>query len=551
MAERYDRQIRQVDVISSEFETTFFDRFWGEHGQSALKNCSVYLLEASATGTETLKNLILPGVGSFTVIDDKETKWRDLGRNFFVDQDAATSHLPRAETTRQWLQELNDEVLGHSLNISIDSFLEEYKPEDGLFPVFVCCSLDEQILWKTSEFCWRHQIPFIYAVSCGFFGFVRIAIPEHCVWDTREELVSQELRLSEPFEELEQYCNNFPLESMDDTNHSLVPYAVILVKALKAFKDSHQGRRPESREDQETIRALLKSWMRTATEENFVEALKHCHFIKSSIEPNESLQRIFNDSNAEVESIRQKVYSKDRNLEFWILVAAVKQFFIEEHKLPLKGSVPDMISDTESFVGLQRVYKKRAEKEHWNVYRHVENICKQVGLETNFLSPCQVFEFCRNIRSIAVMRYYSIQEEMTNGSILKDALGSCLARNEQDAYLYVAFRCYLKFYQQQGRFPGQVMDGNLTSPLDYEQDYLQLVQLAEEYSETCDIEKLQVYLKEMCRCGDSELHSIAALTGGIAAQEVVKIITKQFQPLRGWFIFNGARSTSVTIPLCT
>ena len=143
----------------------------------------------------------------------------------------------------------------------------------------------------------------------------------------------------EPFEELEQYCNNFPLESMDDTNHSLVPYAVILVKALKAFKDSHQGRRPESREDQETIRALLKSWMRTATEENFVEALKHCHFIKSSIEPNESLQRVFNDSNAEMESIRQKVYSKDRNLEFWILVAAVKQFFIEEHKLPLKGFV--------------------------------------------------------------------------------------------------------------------------------------------------------------------------------------------------------------------
>ncbi|GJD07296.1 NEDD8-activating enzyme E1 regulatory subunit [Galdieria sulphuraria] len=94
MAERYDRQIR----------------FWGEHGQAALKDCSIYLLEASATGTETLKNLILPGVGSFLVVDDKETSWRDLGRNFFVDEDAVFNHRFRADTTQRLLQELNDEV---------------------------------------------------------------------------------------------------------------------------------------------------------------------------------------------------------------------------------------------------------------------------------------------------------------------------------------------------------------------------------------------------------------------------------------------------------
>lgn len=277
------------------------------------------------------------------VVDDKQTSWTDLGRNFFVDQQAVSNQSLRADTTLRLLQELNEEVLGYSQTVSIDSFLKDYQPQDRLLPVFVCCSLDEQILLKTAEFCWHHQIPFVYAASYGLLGLVRIAIPEHCVWDAREEMVAQELRLSEPFDELEIYCNNFPLESLDDANHSLVPYAVILVKALKAFMDSHQGRRPESREDQEAIRSLIKSWMRTPTEENFIEALKHAHFIwiKSLAEPNESLQSIFKDSKTEMESLRQQMERKDLNLQFWILIAAVKQFIAEEGrgKLPLKGLV--------------------------------------------------------------------------------------------------------------------------------------------------------------------------------------------------------------------
>jgi hypothetical protein len=42
---RYDRQLR----------------LWGEHGQQAMEDCSICLINGSATGTETLKNLVLPG----------------------------------------------------------------------------------------------------------------------------------------------------------------------------------------------------------------------------------------------------------------------------------------------------------------------------------------------------------------------------------------------------------------------------------------------------------------------------------------------------------
>lgn len=36
-------------------------RMWGEHGQDALERCTLCLVNGSATGTEALKNLVLPG----------------------------------------------------------------------------------------------------------------------------------------------------------------------------------------------------------------------------------------------------------------------------------------------------------------------------------------------------------------------------------------------------------------------------------------------------------------------------------------------------------
>lgn len=39
-----------------------FCRLWGDHGQEALESAHVCLINATATGTEILKNLVLPGI---------------------------------------------------------------------------------------------------------------------------------------------------------------------------------------------------------------------------------------------------------------------------------------------------------------------------------------------------------------------------------------------------------------------------------------------------------------------------------------------------------
>lgn len=91
---KYDRQLR----------------LWAASGQAALENAKVLFLNSNSgiVGVETLKNLILPGVGSFTIVDETNVSELDLGVNFFLEESSLGRW--RAEETRKFLQELNPEV---------------------------------------------------------------------------------------------------------------------------------------------------------------------------------------------------------------------------------------------------------------------------------------------------------------------------------------------------------------------------------------------------------------------------------------------------------
>lgn len=57
-------------------------RIWGEHGQSALERARVCVLNCGPTGSEALKNLVLGGIGSFTIVDASKVSASDLGNNY-------------------------------------------------------------------------------------------------------------------------------------------------------------------------------------------------------------------------------------------------------------------------------------------------------------------------------------------------------------------------------------------------------------------------------------------------------------------------------------
>lgn len=101
-SDKYDRQLR----------------LWGATGQRKLMTSSILLINSCAVGTETLKNLVLPGLGSFTILDNQILNDNDLGNNFFTplcDNLSTASPIYRGKLAVEYLCEMNPDVKGSYL----------------------------------------------------------------------------------------------------------------------------------------------------------------------------------------------------------------------------------------------------------------------------------------------------------------------------------------------------------------------------------------------------------------------------------------------------
>jgi amyloid beta precursor protein binding protein 1 len=50
--------------------------------------------------------------------------------------------------------------------------------------------------------------------------------------------------------------------------------------------------------------------------------------------------------------------------------------------------------------------------------------------------------------------------------------------------------------------------------------------------------------REVVRYDEAEIHNVAAVVGGVASQEAVKLITGQYVPIDDTYIYNGIASTA-------
>lgn len=107
------------------FKEILYDRqlrLWGDHGQKSLEQSRVCLLNATTLGAEILKSLILPGIGSFTIIDHRDVTNVDVDSNFFLD--VSKIGFCRAESVCSFLKELNPDVRGYHIRHDVSHLVE-------------------------------------------------------------------------------------------------------------------------------------------------------------------------------------------------------------------------------------------------------------------------------------------------------------------------------------------------------------------------------------------------------------------------------------------
>lgn len=140
---------------------------WGDHGQASLETAHVCLINATGLGTEILKSLVLPGIGSFTIVDGKKISIEDIGSkykkllihqnhilitsnfiqmtfhfSFFLDADSVGKS--RAQIATQLLLELNTDVRGDYVDEEPEQILSNSPDFFNNFTIVVATSMTEK-----------------------------------------------------------------------------------------------------------------------------------------------------------------------------------------------------------------------------------------------------------------------------------------------------------------------------------------------------------------------------------------------------------------------
>ena len=519
-AERYDRQLR----------------LWGNHGQHLLERSHICLINATATGTETLKNLVLPGIGSFTVVGGGVVTESDLGVNFFVSHEHVGKS--KSEVTMELLQELNTQVKGNFIDQDFEMILSADADFFAQFTVVVACNLHKPSLVRLSSILWESSVPLVLASSYGLMGYVRIALPSHEVLESHPDSNLEDLRLDCPFPELKLYMDCIDLDALFDSQRGNIPYLIILYKCLCKWKSSHNDQFPCSHRDKQDFKHSIQQEFsndgKMVDEDNVEEAIKNVNgrLVLSSVP--QQVKQVFKDPRCS--------NITPSSTDFWIMARAVRDFVQNEGQgnLPLRGSLPDMISSSDMYVKLQRVYLTRANNDADSVWSYVQELLSSVSRVKSKITKSDVKDFCRNSAFVGIVKYRSISEELS--SLRVDDLRSFLEDPNNDCAYYVLLRAAEMYYALYRCYPGEKQEA-------FDSDVAQMKTFALDFLCSNGLSSCEIsddHVTEFCRYGGGEIHSVSAFLGGVVSQEVIKLITHQFVPLNNTLIYHGGSCRVVT-----
>ena len=576
-SEKYDRQLR----------------LWGSHGQKALMDSHVVLLGSSAVGAETLKNLVLPGIGKFTVCDDATVTEADLGNNFFVT--GADLGTGRAHVVCKHLCEMNDDVHGEAVGVSVASLVgTQCEQLLALAPtLLIIANQPSAITLQLSQLCAQQSppTPLIVVRSYGFLGYMRLQLRDHDIIEGKPDPsngVIHDTRIYNSFLALESFCASISLDDLEPYEHKHVPYIVILVQVLQTWRTQHNGNSP-TRKDREELTALVSALSNNYSpphldedsrkefeqfkgihyEDNFKEALKNISklWAPKNVRPelvtmleaehaaatatatataNDTANngKSNNMSNSDSSS---SGHSNDYQLtHFSALLLALRAFMANNGgNVPHSGEIPDMVSTTSYFIALQRVYEAKALEDKEQIRSLANAKCKLAGIGP--VSDEMLNLFCKNVYDITRCNHRTLLQEATecNMEEVQSALWDPAEQPEQTPIVwYFVLHAADAFYNETGRYPG-VDQGDTAE--DLSADVARVWQLIKnrvaEVGLTAGLidenflsEKHAV---ELVRYGAVEMHNVSAIVAGIGSQEAVKVITKQYVPIDNTYIYNG------------
>lgn len=493
----------------------------------------------------------------FQVTDD------DLGNSFMVS--AADVGRPRAAAVCDALAALGG---GGGVAASyVDAAPRALLASDpALLPRFalaIAADLPFDDAAAVDAACRRAGVPLVVAVGAGLAGAVRACVAEHCVVEARPDDAPKDLRLATPWPELAAMAAAADVAGeCGAAAHARVPAALLACRAAAAASAA-KGGAPLTYADRLPLLALLDSWRRIdpdtgvpADEPNFDEAATLARLALAPPETPRAVAEALADPRADVPGAG--------DADFWFLVAGLNRFLASspDARLPLDGDLPDMSTTTEAFVALQRCYRARADADASAVGEGVAAALAAAGRDPASIDAAAVKTFCKNARHLRVVRTKPLADALrTCGPRLRDLMA---AESEPGGPGAAAATLVLLIAADRAtrdgggagvgaRVPPGAADDADGAALEADAATLKAAAaafLADAGAGPGAVAGLpDDAVVDAVRAGGGWLHPVAAVLGGVAAQEGIKLVTRTHVPAAGTVVYEGGAQSVVVLDI--
>lgn len=180
-------------------------------------------------------------------------------------------------------------------------------------------------------------------------------------------------------------------------------------------------------------------------------------------------------------------------------------------------------------------YREKAKDDRVLLKQIVDEILKARKMDT--ISDETIELFCKNCINLNVKKTGTIRDEFASPS--SSIIEEIKSNPESDAIYYFLLRSADRFHRLHNRFPGSLDDCYSSDLVAFDALFKTFLK---EHKVCVEAPK---ELEETVRAGGCQLPAIGAFMGGVASQEIIKIITHQYVPMTNSIIYNGISSTTM------
>jgi len=171
---------KSVPVQITEDEAAVYDRqirLWGLEAQQKMRNATILVFRLRGIATETIKNIVLAGIGKIIIVDSENVSEEDLGAGFFFRDEEVG--VKRVDAAKPRVESLNPLV---TVEVISDTAVLEGDALDTLVSSvdLVCVTdWDRDGLIRINNVCRKFQKPFYSGGTYGLLGYIFCDLLKH------------------------------------------------------------------------------------------------------------------------------------------------------------------------------------------------------------------------------------------------------------------------------------------------------------------------------------------------------------------------------------